>query len=161
MATVIAGLELILLVLAGLVLLGKSLAPEVESAARREALRPAPKRTAQVARVAAAKPVKPARTAAILPRGRTVVVILNGNGIAGAAADTATLARARGYRTGKVANAPRSDYPRTIVMYRPGFSAEGRRFARDLDIRVVTPLDGMKPKALHGAQLALIVGRTR
>ena len=35
-------------------------------------------------------------------------------------------------------------------MYRPGFRAEGLRLARDLKVKVVGPLDGLKPSRAHG-----------
>ena len=44
-------------------------------------------------------------------------------------------------------------------MYRPGFRAEGLRLARDMHVKVVGPLDGLKRSALHGGQLAVILGR--
>ena len=47
--------------------------------------------------------------------------------------------------------------PQTVVMYRPGFAAEGARLAHDLRVRVVSPLDGMRPAQLLGAHLVLIV----
>lgn len=93
-----------------------------------------------------------------LTRARTSVLVLNGNGRTGAAAAEAQRVRARGYRIGGVDDAERTDYARTIVMYRTGFRAEGLRLARDLRIRVVGPVDGMKPRELRGAQLAVIVG---
>jgi hypothetical protein len=43
-------------------------------------------------------------------------------------------------------------------MYRPGYRADGLRLARDLGVRVVGPLDGMRPAALEGGQLAVILG---
>ena len=43
-------------------------------------------------------------------------------------------------------------------MYRPGFRAEGVRLARDLKVKVVGPLDGIAPSALHGGQLAVVLG---
>jgi hypothetical protein len=43
-------------------------------------------------------------------------------------------------------------------MYRRGYEAEGRRLARDLHVKVVGPLDGLKTSALHGAQLAVVLG---
>ena len=43
-------------------------------------------------------------------------------------------------------------------MYAPGFEGEGRRLARDLGVKVVGPLDGMKRSALHGGQLAVVLG---
>jgi hypothetical protein len=57
-----------------------------------------------------------------------------------------------------VANAPRHDFTRSLVMYRRGFEGEGRRLARDLDIKIVGPLDGMRPRQLHGAQTVVVVG---
>jgi hypothetical protein len=43
-------------------------------------------------------------------------------------------------------------------MYRGGFRGEALRLARDLHVKVVGPLDGMRPAALMGGQLAIIVG---
>jgi hypothetical protein len=43
-------------------------------------------------------------------------------------------------------------------MYRRGFQPEGVRLAHDLHVKVVGPLDGMKPAAMHGAQLAIVLG---
>ena len=84
-------------------------------------------------------------------------MVLNGNGRTGAAAAAAGRVRARGYRLGKVGNAPRQA-PRTIVMYRPRFAAEGRRLGRDLGVRLVGPLDGIRARDLSGAQVVLILG---
>ena len=67
---------------------------------------------------------------------RRSVLVLNGNGVQGAAAQaSAALVRARGYTVKEVGNAPRTGYARTIVMYRPGFRAEAVRFAHDLEHR--------------------------
>jgi hypothetical protein len=87
------------------------------------------------------------------------VLVLNGNGRQGAATAEATRIRAHGYRIGDIANASRSDYSRSIVMYRPRFAGEGHRLGRDLRISLVTPLDGMRARQLGGAQLVLILGR--
>jgi hypothetical protein len=86
------------------------------------------------------------------------VVVLNGNGQAGAAAAEATTIRARGYKIGAVGNAPRSSVGPTLVMYRPGFAAEARRLARDAGISVVTALDGLQPSSLQRAQLVVVLG---
>ncbi len=96
--------------------------------------------------------------AAELPRRKVSVLVLNGNGRQGAAAATASRVSGRGYRIGGVANAPRTDFTRTLVMYRRGFEGEGRRLARDLGIGIVGPLDGMRPPQLHGAQAVVVVG---
>jgi hypothetical protein len=93
-----------------------------------------------------------------LMRTRTSVLVLNGNGRTGAAAREAQRVRSRGYTIGGVGDARRTGYARSLVMYRDGFRAEAFRLARDLRIRVVGPLDGMKPRELLGAHLAVIVG---
>ena len=145
-AVVVAALELIGLVVVGVALLARP----VMSRARTDANRAAS---------ATGKAPKPVRTAhALLPRGSTSVTILNGNGVAGAAATEASRVRARGYLIGEVGNAPRSGYGQTVVMYRLGRRREALRLARDLRIRLVSPLDGLRPRDLLGAQLAVVVG---
>jgi hypothetical protein len=156
-ATGIAGLELVLLVAAGMVLLGKSVAPHVHAAAARQALAPKP---AASHRAPAAKPHRVPQAVARLPRRRIGVLVLNGNGVPGAAAAAAARVKARGYPVKKVGNAPRTGYARTSVFFAPGYAGEARRFARDLSLRQVGPLDGMKPRQLHGARLVLLLGAT-
>jgi LytR cell envelope-related transcriptional attenuator len=144
-ATGVAAVELLVLIVAGTVVLGRSVAAHGARAA-----------TKPVARTPA--PAKPARAAA-LPRTRTHVVVLNANGEQGAAAAEADAIRTRGYKISAVGNAPRSSQAPTLVMYRPGFAAEAHRLARDAGIRVVTALDGMRPSSLHRAQLVIVLGR--
>jgi hypothetical protein len=157
-ATTIAGLELVLLVVAGIVLLGKSLAPDVQAAAQRQALAPA---RAVVHAAPVAKPVQRAPAVRRLTRAKTLVLVLNGNGVQGAAAEAASLVTARGYAVKKVGNARRTGYGRTVVMYRPGFRPEGVRFGKDLNVGAVTPLDGITVAQLRGAHLVLILGAAR
>ena len=149
----VAALELVLLIVAGGALLAKPGAHRVaakQAHVAAVAAKPAPQRV---------KPALPAkRTAAQLPRRKVKLVVLNGNGRQGAAAEAATRVEHRGYRVGLVANAPHHDYPQTIVMYRRGFEGEGQRLAHDLGVKVVSPLDGMKPAQLQGAQAVLILG---
>lgn len=153
----VAALELVLLVMAGGALLAK---PD-----RAAALRPPVARTAKAATVeaqtpsATAKASRAATPAGIeLPRRKVGLLVLNGNGRQGAAGAVASRAQSRGYRIRGVANAPASDYPRSFVMFRPGFAPEARRLARDLGVRVVVPLDGMRPSQLQGAHAVLILG---
>jgi hypothetical protein len=157
-ASAVAALELVLLVAAGMVLLGRSLAPHVHAAAERQALTPHP---AAVVPSAEPKRYRPPQTVARISRAHTAVLVLNGNGVQGAASDAASLVRARGYLVKEVGNAPHTGYARTIVMYRPHFRAEALRFARDLNLTVVVPLDGMKLTQLHGAHLVEILGSSR
>ncbi len=93
-----------------------------------------------------------------LTRGKVSVVVLNGNGHQGAAAAAATRIRHHGYRIRLVGNAGRMTYAHSLVMYRPGYEGEGRRLARDLGIRMVTLLDGVRTTDLHGAQAAVVIG---
>ena len=140
----IATLELLGLVIVGVALLAKPVMHRAQS----EAAAAAPVKQQQ-----ATSPKRP-----ILPRGSVSVTILNGNGLAGAAATQASRVRSRGYLVGEVGNAPRTGYGRSVVMYRIGRRPEALRLARDLRIRLVSPLDGLRPRDLLGAQLAVVVG---
>jgi hypothetical protein len=153
-ATLVAAVELVLLVVAGsaLLLQGGDSAPERYKAAGAKA-----QARAQVRTQARAGQTRKA-AAAELSRGHVRVMVLNGNGRPGAAAAAATRVRRHGYRIGVVGNAARMSYARSLVMYRPGFEGEGRRLGRDLGIRLVSPLDGMRGAQLHGSQVVLILG---
>lgn len=151
LAGAIAAVELLLLLVLGGVVVGPVIADAISGAARKQVLA-APRPTDPVVRP------KPEAVAAKLPRGKTRVMVLNGNGASGAAATAAQRVRARGYRIGDVGNAPRADYARSIVMFRPGFRGEAGRLARDLRVGIVAPLDGMSRGELRGAHLALILG---
>ncbi len=143
----VAVLELLVLVSLGVFAAGRVLASEVATVARAHELpvRETPAPTA---------PDRP-----LLERSETSVVVLNGNGISGAAADGATRVRALTYVVSGAGNAPRSDYAKTMVMYREGYEREAQRFAADLKVKVVGPLDGLRAKDLMGAHLALVLGR--
>ncbi len=157
-ATGIAVVELVLLIAAGLVLLGRQIAPHVHKAAVREAAALKAKAAAPSRKHhAATHPRRPV----VLSRAKTKVLILNGNGIEGAAAQAAQLVQARGYPAPQVGNAPRTGYARTIVLYAPRRRAEALRFRRDLNLSVVAPIDGMTKAELKGAQLVEILGASR
>jgi len=91
-------------------------------------------------------------------RAQTPVLVLNGNGRTGAAGAEAQRLRSHGYRIRGVGNAGRANYATSIVMYAPGYRAEGFRLGRDVGIHVVGPLDGLRAAALHGARLLVIIG---
>jgi hypothetical protein len=139
----IAALELVALMGIAIALLGNPLGDLRESAAAA-----APRKRG---------PLPVAAKKATLERSETSVMVLNGNGRAGAAHAAADKVSARGYLLGNVGNAT-STTPRSVVMYRPGYAAEGARLARDMRVRVVRPLDGMRPSQLLGAHVVLIVG---
>jgi hypothetical protein len=83
------------------------------------------------------------------------VLVLNGNGVQGAASAEAARLRSAGYRIAGATNAQRHDYARSMVLYAPGWAKEGRRLARDAGISLVAPIDGMKLKA---SQAVVVLG---
>ena len=107
----VAAVELVVLAAIAILLLGNPLASHLRETAA----------VAGTPRVRTANPA-PAKKAA-LDRAETSVMVLNGGGIraAHAAADRVS---AHGYQLGQVGNAA-GDTPRTLIMYRPGYEAEG------------------------------------
>lgn len=150
-AGTVAVVELLLLLVIGGGTLARAVSQRVQHEARERVLAPPSPATKPAKRVEVKIP------AAKLPRARTAVLVLNANGRTGAAAAAASRVHRRGYRIGGVANAPRR-VARSIVMYRPGFAGEGHRLGRDLGVKLVTPLDGMRARALGKAQLVFILG---
>jgi hypothetical protein len=143
-ASGVAAVELVLLLIVGIALLSKPLSAHAKEAAlKRE--------------VVEAIPSRPEPKRATLSRRETSVLVLNGNGIAGAAAAEASRARARGYLVAGTANAPRN-YGKTVVMYRAGHRPEAKRLAADMGVTLVGPLDGLRPRQLHGAQVVVVLG---
>jgi hypothetical protein len=149
-ASLVAAIELVLLLGAGVFILAKPLSRAMRHHAQAVVLAPAKKHPAPARKVAVALPK--------LTRTETSVFVLNGNGRSGAAAHAAQKLSGFGYRVRATANAKRLDYANTVVMYRRGYHAEALRLARDLHVKIVGPLDGLKPAALHGGQLAVLLG---
>ena len=143
--TVFAALELVALAGLGVALLGNPLSKHLKAEAA----------AAAEPRIRSAPTKLPTKTT--LARDETSVIVLNANGRAGAAAAAADRVRARGYLIATTGNAPERS-PRTFVMYRRGYAAEAKRLARDLHLRLVTPLDGMRTSQLMGAHLVLVIG---
>ncbi len=153
-ASLVAAVELIALIALALLLLAKPLAHAVRSHAQATALAPAKKHTVAPV-VHARKHVVPKPK---LTRSATGIFVFNGNGRTGAASAAAAKLSGLGYRIRGKGNAARQNYATTVVMYKRGYEGEGRRLARDLHVHVVGPLDGLKPSALHGAKLAVVLG---
>lgn len=152
-ASLVAAIELVLLLAAAVLLLAKPFAHAMQRHAEAAAFAPAKTHVAApVHRKVAAVP------APTLLRSETGVFVFNGNGRAHAASDAAGRLANLNYSVPGTGNASRQDYATTVVMYRRGFEAEGIRLAHDLHVKVVGPLDGVSPSALHGAQLALVLG---
>jgi LytR cell envelope-related transcriptional attenuator len=145
----VALVELVLILILGVALLGKPLSERMRETAQQRSL--------GITTEAKAKP-KIGSSKPTLSRGETTVIILNGNGVSGAAHEAAGLVESRGYSIGHVGNASRTDFTRSVVMYRPGYRGEALRLARDMRIKIVGPLDGMRIRELMGAHVALVVG---
>jgi LytR cell envelope-related transcriptional attenuator len=149
-ASAIAAIELVLILILGVALLGKPLTGRLRDTAKQRSL----------GITTTTKPTRPriGSSAPQLSRSETTVLVLNGNGVTGAAHEAAARIESRGYSIGHVGNAKRSDFTRSVVMYRPGYRGEALRLARDLRIRIVGPLDGLGVRDLMGAHVALVVG---
>jgi hypothetical protein len=146
----IAAVELALLLALALPMLTREVADSVRARSSERVLAPLTKKERPA-------PPKP-EAGKLVPRAETSVLVLNGNGVAGAASALGSRVHRLGYIVSGVGNAPRSDYRRTLVMYRPGREGEARRLAKDLGVRVVAPLDGLTAKDLLGAQIAVVLG---
>ncbi len=152
-ASMVAALELVLLIGAGSLLLAKPIAHAIRHQAEAAAIPAAPPKKLVQAIKRMNAPAGKAR-----PRGHLKIMVFNGNGRSGAAASTAGRLHGLGYRIAGTANAHHQNYATSVVMYRPGFRSEGIRLGHDLGIKVVGPLDGIHAKALQGGELAVIVG---
>jgi hypothetical protein len=155
-ASLIAAVELVLLIAAAAILVAKPLSHAIRRHAVAVAL--APSKQAKEAKATIRKLATPPPVGKPRPRDRVRIMVLNGNGRAGAAAGEASTLHSLGYRVSGTGNAHRSDYATSVVMYSPGYRAEGLRLARDLHVKVVGPLDGIGKSGLLGGQLAVVVG---
>jgi hypothetical protein len=151
-ASLVAAIELVLLLGAGFLLLAKPLAHAMQKHAAATAFAPAKKHTATPVHKQA--PIGLPK----LLRSQTGVFVFNGNGRAGAASSEASKLSNLNYLVPGTGNAKRQDYATTVVMFKKGFHAEGVRLAHDLGVKIVGPLDGLTPSALRGGQLAIVLG---
>jgi hypothetical protein len=156
-AATVATVELAILLVVGIVVFGKFFAGEVEKASDPVAVTQAAVEREKAAAAPSNENGRP-QAKPLLARGKTSVIVLNGNGISGAAATAADGIRSRNYLIAGTGNAPRTNFSRSVVMYRPGFEGEARRLARDIGVRRVSPLDGIRKRDLQGAHIALIIG---
>jgi hypothetical protein len=92
------------------------------------------------------------------PRSRISVLVLNGNGLNGAAGTEATQLVARGYAHAVPTDAQNHAYARSVVLFRPGWQGEAERLARDSGIAAVAPLDGRVAPLYARDQLIEILG---
>jgi LytR cell envelope-related transcriptional attenuator len=92
------------------------------------------------------------------PRAHVRVLVLNGDGVQGAAHAEAARLGSLGYPIGGAANAPSHHYAQSMVMYMPGYAKEARRLAHDVGIRMVAPVDGIRRSALMASKLVVLLG---
>ena len=95
---------------------------------------------------------------ALRPRSATSVLVLNGNGMAGAAGGVSSRLVADGYRSAPATDAQVTNYARSVILFQPGWEREAKRLARDARIRAVAPLDGPLPAGAVSAPLVVIIG---
>ena len=99
------------------------------------------------------KPAKP-----IPPNAQIPIMVLNSNGIHGAAHRLAAQVQSFGYPITYVGNAQKRGLP-TIVQYTKGYGPAARKLARRLgNVQFVTPLDGITPGQAGRAKLVIILG---
>jgi hypothetical protein len=148
LAAGIALAELVALIAVGLI----RAAPHAHTVPKAVA---APRAAAHIRAIAQPKiPSVPLR-----PRSQVRVLVLNGNGVGGAAATEAAQLQARGYHVGGATNAGRHDYAQSMVMFVPGWVKEARRLARDTGIRMVAPVDGLRPAQLARSKIVILLGK--
>jgi hypothetical protein len=145
----VAAVELVVLLAGGSVML----------AHRSTASTPRTRHAAKAVRVPAVHLRLPkVKSIPLRARSQAQVLVLNGNGVQGAARSEAAHLQALGYRIAATKNATRHDYARSMVMYAPGYVKEARRLARDTGLRLVAPVDGMTPARLKRSPLVLLLG---
>jgi hypothetical protein len=157
-ASLVAALELALLLGAGLLLVAKPLSHAIRKHAIEVKTAPAAVAPVQTKELKQAIKRRTAPAGHARPRSHVRIMVLNGNGQAGAAGHEAARLQHLGYKVAGAGNARRQDYASSVVMYRDGWRAEGLRLAKDLGIKVVGPLDGVRASTLHGGQLLVVVG---
>ena len=152
-ATVLVGgvalLELVALIAIGLA----QLAPTHGHAQKAQPVR-------RVAHVAQPTPVVHVPTVPLRPRSRVSVLVLNGNGVSGAASVQAARLQGDGYRIAGATNAQRHDYASSMVMYVSGWVREAHRLARETGVRIVSPVDGLRRAQLRGSTVILLLGNS-
>lgn len=148
-ASAVAAIELVIILVAAIVLVGKPLTEKMHDTAR--------DRTLGIPAAAPQQKPKLGSRTTRLSRADTTVMVLNGNGVPGAAHEAAARVQGHGYTIGEVTNAKRTDFMRSVVMYRPGFRGEAIRLARDLRIKIIGPLDGLRVRDLMGAHVVVVV----
>ncbi|HXR12501.1 MAG TPA: LytR C-terminal domain-containing protein [Gaiellaceae bacterium] len=162
-ASAVAALELVGLIAVGALLLAHPFRHAAKTAASTTSAPVThPQRHAQPVRHPVAVPAQdrfgPIPSHPLRARSQVRVLVLNANGVQGAAHTEAARLQSLGYPIGGAANAPSHHYAQSMVMYVPGYLKEARRLARDAGVRLVAPVDGLRPAALSGSRLVVLLG---
>jgi LCP family protein required for cell wall assembly len=89
----------------------------------------------------------------------TRVEVLNGSGVAGAAARTADKLKAQGFVVVRVGNAPTAEHEQTTVLYRGDMQAEAERVVKALGAGTVQADSGAGDAPPGTAQVQVTIGR--
>jgi hypothetical protein len=116
-------------------------------------IRPELRPDATVAATPAASQTPVGPTTALPQPWEIQVDVYNGTGAGNAAASMANKVAGLAYQIGKVANAKRDDYKRTLVYYPPGAQAIASRLGKQLGVGTAALPGGDNPK-----RLVVIVG---
>jgi LytR cell envelope-related transcriptional attenuator len=160
-ASAVALVELVGLIAVGAFLLAHpfSHAAKAKAASAKVVRHTAPARHAAVTATVPAKDIfAPLPSHALRPRAHVRVLVLNADGVQGAAHAEAARLGSLGYPIGGAANAPSHHYAQSMVMYVPGYVREARRLAHDAGIRMVAPVDGIRGSTLMASKLVVLLG---
>jgi len=103
----------------------------------------------------------PADVPPLANKAEVTVAIFNASGVQGAAGTkTQGILSAAGYSFGTIGNSPdgESGLSQTQVMWQEGNEEIAWNVARDLDVELVGPLDGLTPEQVGSADVAVVVG---
>lgn len=161
-AAAVATIELLGLIVIGAFVLGHPFRHAAKHTSTTAATATVAHHTVQVHRHVVPIPAKdrfgPIASHPLRARSQVRVLVLNANGVQGAAHVEAARLQSLGYPIGGAANAPTHHYAQSMVMFVPGYLKEARRLAHDVGIRLVAPVDGLTPSTLSASRLVVLLG---
>ena len=97
---------------------------------------------------------------AIQDKAAYTVAVLNASGVTGAAARVVgPKVETAGYRLGEVGDATSQDVLASSVQWRKGKQAVAQNVAKDLNITLAPPLDGIPASKVGDADVVVVVGK--
>jgi hypothetical protein len=147
----------IALIIAGIVILGLGGTVGLMQLTKDEEQQPATRPPVTDLEDPTRAPDPPDDTPAIDP-GSVTVAVLNATTTNGLAVRVGSRLEAAGFRTGNVTNASERARTESVVMYKPGKTAEARTVARRLDIGSTAPIDAASQALVGDAQVVVVLG---